>query len=172
MSQQQFDFQGFSTYLQGIAGGNRSIDTAKSIVADLKLFFFLTPASSSSYVDMLLNKTNLEGFIHILATERRYKPTTIAEKIRRLKMGIKYLIHAEDSMMKNQDLFIRGSLLLELLSQWCYSLKKPIALQRQQHSLKMIQSLPLIVDPHEFLENEKVLDKSLFVFTHAILMTF
>ena len=159
MSQQQFDFQGFSTYLQGIAGGNRSIDTAKSIVADLKLFF-LTPASSSSYEDILLNKTNLEGFIHILATERRYKPTIIAEKIRRLKMGIKYLIHAEDSMMKNQDLFIRGSLLLELLSQWCYSLKKPIALQRQQHSLKMIQSLSLIVDPHELVENEKVLAKS------------
>ena len=44
ISQQHFDFEGFSTYLQGIAGGNGSIDTAKSIVADLKLFFFLTPA--------------------------------------------------------------------------------------------------------------------------------
>ena len=151
-----FDFEGFSAYLQGIAGGSRSGDTANAIVADVKLFFSLTPARSSSYVDTLINKPNLERFIHYLVTQRGYKPTTIAEKIRRMKMAIKYVTHAEDSMITNRNLFMRGSLLLEVLSQWGHSLSKAIALQRQQHSLKTIQSLPLIVDPQEFLENEKV----------------
>lgn len=150
-----FDFNDFASYLEGIAGGNRSRDTSKAIVADLKLFFSLTPASSSSYIDTLFNKSNLERFFHILITDKGYKPTT-TEKIRRLKLAIKYVIHTEDSMMKNQDLFIRGSMLLELLSQWCHSLSKAVALQRQQHSLRVIQMLPLIDDPHEFLENEKV----------------
>ena len=62
-------------------------------------------------------------------------------------------------MMNNQDLYIRGSMLLEVMSQWCHSLSKAIALQQQQHSLKMIQKLPLVVDAQEFLENEKVLAK-------------
>ena len=144
--------------MEGIAGGNRSRDTSKAIVTDLKLFSRLTPGSSSD-VDKLFNKTNLEKFFHTLITERGYKPTTIAEKIRRLKLAIKYVIHTEDSMMKNQDLYIRGSMLLEVMSQWCHSLSKAIALQRQQHSLKMIQKLPLVVDAQEFLENEKVLAK-------------
>ena len=152
----EFNFNGFANYLEGIAGGNRSRETSKAIVADLKLFFLLTPANSSSYVDRLFNKSNLEGFFHTLITEREYKPTTITEKIRRLKMAIKYVMHTEDSLMKNQELFIRGSILLELMSQWSHSLAKAIALQRQQHSLKVIEELLLIVDPHEFLENQKV----------------
>ena len=151
----QFDFDGFASYLQGIAGGNRSGDTSKAIVTDLKLFLCLTPGLSSD-VDKLFNKTNLEKFFHYLITERAYKPTTIAEKIRRLKMAIKYVIHTEDSVMKNQELFIRGSILIELMSQWGRSLSKPIALQRQQHSLRMTHKLPLIIDANEFLENEKV----------------
>ena len=151
-----FDFNDFASYLEGIAGGNRSRNTSKAIVADLKLFFSLMPTSSSSYIATLFNKSNLERFCYILINERGYKPTTITEKIRRLKMAIKYVIHTEDSMMKDQDLFIRGSMLLELLSQWGHSLSKAVALQRQQHSLRVIQKLPLTVDPHEFLENEKV----------------
>ena len=82
-----------------------------------------------SDVDKLFNKTNLEKFFHYLITERAYKPTTIAEKIRRLKMAIKYVIHTEDSMMQNQELFIQGSILIELMNWWGHSLSKPIALQ-------------------------------------------
>ena len=118
---QQINFDGFASYLQGIAGGNRSNDTSKAIVADLKLFFSLTPASLSNCVDMLFNKSNPERFFLILIAEQEYKPTTITEEIRRAKRAIKYANHTEDSMMKNQNLFIRGSLLLELMSQWCKS---------------------------------------------------
>ena len=75
-------------------------------------------------------------------------------------MGIKYLIHAEECHDEKSKFVYKGSLLLEPLSQWFHSLRKPITLQQQQHSLKMTQSLPLIVNPHEFPENEKVLAKS------------
>ena len=69
-------------------------------------------------------------FFQKLLPERRYKPTTLSEKIRRMKLAIKYVIYAEDSMMTNKELFIKGSRLLELLTQWCLSLSKAIALQR------------------------------------------
>ena len=52
----------------------------------------------------------------------------ISEKIRRMKLTIKYIIHAEDSMFATKELFIEGSRLLEILMQWCLSLSKAITL--------------------------------------------
>ena len=153
--QHKFDYNGFTSYLEGIAGGNRSRDTSKAIVADVKLFFRLTPGSSTD-TEKIFNKINLENFFHTLTRQREYKPTTIAEKIRRIKMAVKFLIHRDDCMMTNRDLYIRGNMLIEIMNHWCHSLYKPIALQRQQHSLKMMKRLPLIVDPHEFLDHERV----------------
>ena len=151
---QHFNLAEFAAYLEGIAGGNRSSDTSKAIVKDLKLFLQLTPGATD--MDKLFDKRNLERFCHTLMTERGYKPTTIAEKIRRLKMAVKFIIHTQDATIVNQELYIRGSMLIEIMTQWCHSLSKAIALQRQQHSLRVIQKLPLINDPHEFLENDKV----------------
>ena len=153
----KFNFSGFAKYLVGIAGGNRNKDAAKAIVRDVELFFQLTPSTPDSDIDKLFNKANLERFFQKLLNERHYKPTTISEKIRRMKLAIKYVIHAEDSMLSNRDLFIKGSRLLELLTQWCLSLSKAIALQRQQHSLTTAEKIPLLLDAQEFLENEKVL---------------
>jgi len=152
----KFNFSAFSSYLEGIAGGNRNKDAAKAIVRDVRLFFQSTPDTSYSDIEKLFNKSNLENFFQKLLKERQYKPTTISEKIRRMKLAIKYIIHAEDSMLKNKELFIKGNRLLELLTQWCLSLSKAIALQRQQYSLTMSENIPLLLDPHEFLENEKV----------------
>ena len=152
----KFDFSGFANYLEGIAGGNRNKDASKAIVRDVELFFQSTPSTSHSDIDKLFNKSNLESFFRKLLTERHYKPTTISEKIRRMKLAIKYIIHAEDSMLANKELFIKGSRLLELLTQWCLSLSKAIALQRQQHSLTTAEHIPMLLDPQEFLENDKV----------------
>lgn len=74
-----------------------------------------------------------------------------------MKLAIKYVIHVEDSMLANKELFIKGSRWLELLTQWCLSLSKAIALQRQHHSQLMNVHIPLLLDPQEILENEKVL---------------
>ena len=38
--------------------------------------------------------------------ERQYKSTTLLEKIRHMKLAIKYVIHAEDFMMTNKELLI------------------------------------------------------------------
>jgi len=151
-----FDFPAFANYLEGIAGGNRNKDASKAIARDVKLFFQSTPDTSNSDIEKLFNKSNLENFFHKLLKERQYKPTTISEKIRRMKLAIKFIIHAEDSTLTNKELFIKGNRLLELLTQWCLSLSKAIALQRQQYSLTMSENIPLLLDPHEFLENEKV----------------
>ena len=152
----KFNFTGFTKYLEGIAGGNRNKDVAKAIVRDVKLFFESTPDRSKNDIDILFNKANLESYFQKLLSERQYKPTTLSEKIRRMKLAIKYVIHSEDSMMTNKELFVKGSRLLELLTQWCLSLSKAIALQRQQHSLTITDQLPLVMDPHEFLDNKRV----------------
>ena len=152
----KFDFSAFANYLEGIAGGCRNTDTAKAIVHDVELFFQLTPATSHNDLDRLFNKSNLEKFFQQLLHKKQYKPTTITEKIRRMKLAIKYVIHEEDSMMTDKEIFIKGSRLLELMTQWCLSLSKAIALQRQQNSLNITEQLPFLMDPHEFLDNEKV----------------
>ena len=159
----KFNFAGFARYLESIAGGNRNKDASKAIVRDVHLFFQNTPAKSRSDIDRLFNKSNLELFFQKLLSERHYKPTTLSEKIRRMKLAIKYVIHSEDSMMTNKELFVKGSRLLELLTQWCLSLSKAIALQRQQHSLTVTEQLPLVLDPQEFLDNKKVWSKMIMI---------
>ena len=114
-----------------------------------------TTSVCPSDIDKLFNKSNLELFFQKLLSERHYKPTTIAEKIRRMKLAIKYVIHTEDSMLTNKELYFKGNRLLEILTQWCLSLSKAIALQRQQHSLTVTEHLPLLLDPQEFLDNDQ-----------------
>lgn len=151
----KFSFTGFASYLEGIAGGSRNKDASKAIVRDVKLFFQSTQDRSKSDIDILFNKKNLESHFQKLLSEKNYKPTTLSEKIRRMKLAIKYVIHAEDSLMMNKELFIKGNRLLELLTQWCLSLSKAIALQRQQYSVTITDRLPLVMDPQEFLHNKK-----------------
>ena len=82
MTNNEFDHQLFRSYLQGIAGGNRSSETATSISHDVQLFFdSMSHSSSMSAVDILLNSKNLEKFYTMLKEERGYKPTTVAEKL-------------------------------------------------------------------------------------------
>ena len=76
----QFDYNAFTAYLQGIAGGNRTFSTAKSIAADVNKFISQAPKTSSTTdSELLLNRKAIEAyFVSLKAKE--YKPTTIAEK--------------------------------------------------------------------------------------------
>lgn len=113
-----------------------------------------------SALEMLMNRKNLENFYHILKDEKQYKPTTIAEKLRRLKMAIQFILHELDTNCKdNVDVYLKGSRLIDLLTQWTKSLSKAIAVQRQQHGLKMSDKVTDTADPYEFLENTEVLRK-------------
>ena len=68
-------------------------------------------------------------------------------------------------MMTNKELLVKGSRLLELLTQWSLSLPKAIALQRKQHSLTVTEQLPLVLDPQDFLDNIKVWSKMVIMVT-------
>lgn len=139
--------------MQGIAGGNRSSETAMAIVRDVQVFFeTITQRGERFHINILLNQKNLERFYHFLKTSKKYKPTTNAEKLRRLKMAIRFAMHNEE----DQELYIKGCRYIDLIKQWVYSLSKSISLQRQRHSLNIIQKLPSVNNPLNFLENPLV----------------
>ena len=70
-------------------------------------------------------------------------------------MAIRFIIYERE----NQALYIKGCQHVDLLKQWVYSLSKSISLQRQKHSLNVIQKLPFVNNPLDFLENKKVIQK-------------
>ena len=149
-----FNFTRFKEYLEGIAGGNRSPSTSTAIVRDIQRFFqTMTPKRSKFYEQLLLNPTLLEQYYHHLKATNKYKPTTNAEKLRRIKMAIKFILH-ENQL--NQEMYIKGCRIIDNLSQWIHSLSKHISLQRQQHGIRVINQLPSTADPFKFLEDEEV----------------
>ena len=81
-----------------------------------------------------------------------YKPTTRAEKLRRLKLAIKFIITPND----DKELYYRGKHTINTLDEWGHGLGKDIAVQRQEFTLKMWKTLPQIIDPNEFLEHDMV----------------
>ena len=96
----------------------------------------------------------MESYYHHLKHINRYKPTTNAEKLRRLKLAINFVLH--DNSKEDQELYIKGCRLLDLLRQWVHSLSKSIAIQRQEHSQKVVKELPSICSPQDFLDNPTV----------------
>jgi len=53
-----------------------------------------------SALHILLNYRNLEEFYNLLKDERQYKPTTVAEKLRRMKIVIQYTKGTQTQRMK------------------------------------------------------------------------
>lgn len=89
-----FDFVGFSHYLQGIAGGNRTAATANSIVTDVQKFITHSSSTSAAHDnDIILRRQTLEQYFNYLKIQLQYKPTTVVEKIRRVGMAIKFMQH-------------------------------------------------------------------------------
>ena len=153
MSRRIFNFSHFKEYLEGIAGGNRSATTANSIVRDIERFFrIVTPKQSRFYHQHLFSAKLLEEYYHFLRVNNKFKPTTNAEKLRRLKMAIKFILHNGT----DQQIYIKGCRVIDTLSQWIHSLSKRISLQRQQHGIKVINELSAISHPFKFLEDEEL----------------
>ena len=74
-------------------GGNKSIETAKSIANDVEKFLSNCDHSSTSKTsaDLLLNRQGLQNHYDKLKDD--YQPTTVAEKLRRLRIAINFLRH-------------------------------------------------------------------------------
>ena len=134
LTSDEFSLEGFTKYLRSTAGGNRNKSTARSITSDLVMFFRNTCTAESSQntnyykIDRLFNVTDLKSFLHHIAVEKNYKPTTITEKIRRLKLAIQYV------MDNNQEHNNRGNSRLKLLTRWCQLLSQDVTAQRKQNA--------------------------------------
>ena len=130
LTSNKFNFEGFTAYLRSTAGGNRNKSTARSITSDVMMFFSNIAESSKDKncckIDMLFNIANLRSFLHFITHEKNYKPTTITEKIRRLKLAIQYI------MSNSKDHCNRGNRLLKLLTMWCQSLSQDVTAQRKE----------------------------------------
>ena len=89
-----------------------------------------------------------------LRVTNKFKLTTNAEeKLRKLKIAIKFILHNNGT---NQKMYMKGYRIVDTLSQWIYSLSKQISLQRQQHGIKIIKEMPTIAHPFKFLDDHEV----------------
>ena len=107
--------------------------------------------TSVSHFEKLTNMETLESFLLNMKDVRHYKPTTRAEKLRRIKLAIQFMMRGKDDQQ-----YQKGRRVLDSISEWSSGLSRDIAVQRQQHALEMRRKLEQIEDPNEFLENEEV----------------
>ena len=152
-----FDFDEFQQYL-GV-GGNRSTMTAIAIVNDVKLFFNLTPNSSKSTddnKDKLFNHKYLEHFYHSMKKELQYAPSTIAEKLKRLKKAMEFVAHQQFSDITLHQTATRYK---DLLNVWINSLSKLIALHQQRSGIHLSNEVAQTSSPDKYLENKEVRQK-------------
>jgi len=91
--------------------------------------------------DFLLNVHHLEVYFQHLRKDKQFKPTTLAEKLRRIKTATQFIVNEEDHELKNDALYIRGSRIIEKINKWIASLSKMIGKQRQQHGLKVCDEI-------------------------------
>lgn len=152
-----FNFTNFKHYLEGIAGGNRSATTSTAIVRDVQRFFAeVTPRGEDYLNGNVIKLKLLEMYYNHLKETMKCKVTTAAEKLRRMCMAISFIMHENAD---NETVFTWGSQVRDIIKQWIKSLSKKIAMQRQQHSMRVIHHLPNTPDPITFLENTDVVGK-------------
>jgi len=129
---------------------NKNNDTAMAIIRDVKMYLKETDMAEPD-LNKLLNIKQLESFMKKMKDQKEYKATTMAEKLRRIRLAIKYMTRGKDDQLYN-----RGTRVVDLINEWSHGLGKDIAIQRQQHALFMRQKIQKIIDLNEFLENDKV----------------
>ena len=100
--------------------------------------------------------------IRILQTNKNqlsYKPSTIAEKLRRLRRAIGFIV---DQNFGNAEVAQVGLQYRELLSFWINSLSRQISLQRHKRDIKIENEIAHTTNPKHFLRSEEVKLKLLY----------
>ena len=146
----------FQKYLEGISGGNKSSSTASTIVKDVSLYFDYVPQSSNTtHTDQkkLFNRKCLKEFYHHMKNELNYKPSTLAEKLRRLRKAVDFVAHENFTDAKIHQTSLQYK---TLLTSWINSLSKPIALQRQKRGIKLNSEVAHTTSPNLFLMDKEV----------------
>ena len=81
------NFEEFQTYLRITCNKNK--ETTASILRDVQMYLNETDTTESDY-KKLLDVQQLENFVDVMINRKEYRPTTRAEKLRRLnKVGHK-----------------------------------------------------------------------------------
>jgi len=107
-------------------------------VADIRTYYnFIENVSDTvkDYFDYLLNLQHLKAYVDYLEDNCELAPTTISEKIRRLRLAIEFVLFLENLLETNSALFTRAQQILMHLTKWGKSLSKRIKEQRLKHSL-------------------------------------
>ena len=144
-----FDYEGFHTYLN--VTFNKSNETVMAISKDIEIYLKETKTNETDTMK-LLNLQQLEAFLKVMKDTKKFKPTTRATKIRRLKLALKYILRNQD----DQEVYHRGNRVINALEEWCHGLGRDISIQRQQHAVLLREKLHQITDPNEFLDHPMV----------------
>ena len=136
-----FDFNGFTEYLTSIAGGKKSVSTAKAIVADIQNYFFFISDSHKPHYNLLLDMENLKNYLQYLQQHFTFASTTITEKIRWLRLAVEYTLHIDNSDECDITMFMRCTKILTNLLKWGKSMSKDIQKQRHKQSVKSAQKV-------------------------------
>ena len=99
----------------------------------------------------LLNLCLLEKFMVVMQEKLIFKPSTVAEKLRRIRLAIRYTIRDKDDAI-----YTKGKRIIDLIEEWGHGLSKDISIQKKERALAVRQMLHQMQDPNEFLENETV----------------
>ena len=117
--------------------GRKSKTTALAIVAELKKYYhFIAPSvdPTTQYYDYLLNLQYLKSYLDYLQEDCDFSPTTVSEKIRRLRMAMEFVLYKENPMETDTKLFTRSHQIMMHIAKWGKSLSKGIKEQRRNHS--------------------------------------
>lgn len=129
---------------------NKNRDTVEAIIRDVHGYLRESKGSEPD-LNKLLNTEKLESYLKKMKEEKQYKPTTRTEKLRRIKLAIRFMIRGKDD-----QLYTKGMRVIDCIEEWTRGHAKDIAIQRQEHALVMKQRLQNIIDPNEFLEHDLV----------------
>ena len=93
------------------------------------------------YHDLLLNMDKLKNYLEHLQQNFQFAPTTISEKIRRLRLAIDYTLHRENANECNTAMFMRCTKISTNLTKWGKSLSREIQQQRNKQAMVSIQKV-------------------------------
>ena len=121
------------------------------------MFLHSIPNDSTTVDDdgnKLFSYKHLEKYYHlsIMKDELQYQPSTIAEKLRRLKQAISFVAHQLFNDIKYHQKLTQYKY---LLSTWIDSLRKLIALQRQERGIRLDSEVANTPSLIHCLENEE-----------------
>jgi len=130
-----FDSEGFLDYLQSLVGRKRSLTAAKAIAVDVIKYYECFP-TQNSYYETILNMENLRAYLQSVQEDRGYSATTIAEKIRRLRNAVDFVMFKENTDKTNTNFYIRCQKVNDNLKKWGKGMCTDIQKQQNRQAVE------------------------------------